>query len=84
MTHCARTHSGNIHPRILENSNISLCDAKLRVDAVRGQIILLADHLRLGAELNSDLLEAVLFRLDQDLAEVSDSISNELCGVDHG
>jgi hypothetical protein len=30
------------------------------------------------------LIEALLFRCDRDLAACSDSITSELCGVDHG
>ena len=78
-------HTSNIHSCISVDSNIPLCDAKLRLDAVRGQLWLLADHARHGIEIPDELLEALLFRCDRDLAAVSDSITSELCGeVAHG
>jgi hypothetical protein len=77
-------HTSNIHSCISVDSNITLCDAKLRLDAVRGQLWLLADHARRGIEMPDHLIEALLFRCDRDLAACSDSIMSELCGVDHG
>ena len=78
-------HTSNIHSCISVDSNITLCDAKLRLDAVRGQLWLLCDHMRHGIEIPDDLIEALLFRVDRDLAAVSDSITSELCGeVAHG
>jgi hypothetical protein len=78
-------HTPNIHSCISVDSNITLCDAKLRLDAVRGQLWLLADHARHGIEIPDDLIEALLFRVDRDLIAVSDSITSELCReVTHG
>jgi hypothetical protein len=78
-------HTPNIRSCISVDSNIPLCDAKLRLDAVRGQLWLLADHARHGIEIPDDLIEALLFRVDRDLIAVSESITSELCGeVAHG
>jgi hypothetical protein len=61
------------------NSNTCLSDSKLAVDAIRAQLWLLADHSRQGIEVPAELLEAMLFRIDRDLASVSDAIVSELC-----
>lgn len=62
------------------NSNACLSDSKLAVDAIRAQLWLLADHSRQGIEVPAELLEAMLFRIDRDLASVSDAIVATLCG----
>lgn len=72
----AKTHNcKDIH-----TVSVELANAKIKADASRAVLQLIADHIEHGVEINPDLITALLFQTDIALAEVSAAITSALCG----
>lgn len=67
------------------NFNVVLSEAKVKIDASRAVLQLVADHLERGLEIRPELINALIFQTDIALAEASDAITNACCaGGGHG
>lgn len=80
-----KNHTPSMHIRIADQSPIShnyskdLADAKLKIDATRAVLQLLADHIERGVEIDTALLVTLIHTADIGLAEASDAVCNACC-----